>query len=39
LPIGSYVALKMFDVFEREVATLLKEKKETGNYLVGWNAE
>jgi hypothetical protein len=36
---GGPVTLKMFDVLGREVAVLVNEEKEPGEYLVNWNAE
>ncbi len=34
-----FVSLKVYDVFGREVATLVNEKKEPGEYQVEWDAE
>ncbi len=38
LPVNSHVALKIFDLLAREVATLVNEKKEAGRYSVQWDA-
>jgi hypothetical protein len=38
LPVNSYVTLKVYDLLGREVATLVNERKEAGNYSVQWNA-
>jgi len=35
---GSFVTLKVYDVLGREVATLVNEVKEPGEYTVAWNA-
>lgn len=34
-----FVSLKVYDVFGREVATLVNEKKQPGEYEVEWNAD
>ncbi len=36
---GSFVTLKVFDMLGREVATLMNELKQPGEYTVHWNAE
>ena len=36
---SSFVILKVYDVLGREVATLVNEVKEAGNYKFTWNAE
>ena len=33
------VSLKVYDIFGKEVATLVSEKKEAGKYTAEWNAE
>jgi hypothetical protein len=38
LPVNSFVALKVYDLLGREIATLVNEKKDAGNYSVQWNA-
>ncbi len=38
LPVSNYVTLKVYDLLGREVATLVNERKEAGNYSVQWNA-
>ena len=38
LPKQSFVTLKLFDLLGREVASLVNEKKEAGNYSVQWDA-
>ena len=38
LPVHGYVSLKVFDVLGREVATLVNEVKEAGEYSVQWDA-
>jgi len=38
LPTQSHVALKIFDVLGREVATLVNEVKQAGTYAVQWDA-
>jgi hypothetical protein len=38
LPVNSYVALKVFDLLGREVATLVNEKKDVGRYSMQWDA-
>ncbi len=35
---SSFVTLRVFDVLGREVATLVNEVKQPGDYTVGWNA-
>jgi hypothetical protein len=37
LPSTEYVSIKVYDVFGREVATLVNEKKQPGEYEVEWN--
>ncbi|MDI6802674.1 MAG: SBBP repeat-containing protein [Bacteroidota bacterium] len=36
---SSFLRIKVYDVFGREVATLVNEKKEPGEYQVEWDAE
>jgi hypothetical protein len=38
IPSQSLVTLKIFDLLGREVAVLVNEKKDAGNYSVRWNA-
>jgi hypothetical protein len=38
IPNQSFVALKIFDLLGREVAVLVNERKDAGNYSVQWNA-
>ena len=38
LPVNEHVTLTMYDVLGREVATLVNERKASGNYTVEWNA-
>lgn len=38
LPMQSNVILKVYDVLGREIATLVNEKKQAGEYRVEWNA-
>jgi hypothetical protein len=39
LPIDNWVTLKVYDLLGREVATLVNEKKQAGEYSITWNAE
>jgi hypothetical protein len=39
VPSSQYVSIKVYDVFGREVETLVNEKKEAGEHEVEWNAE
>lgn len=39
LQVSSFTSLKVYDVFGREVTTLVSENKQPGEYEVGWNAE
>jgi hypothetical protein len=39
LPSTEYVSIKVYDVFGREVATLVNEKKQPGEYEVEWNPD
>ncbi|MDI6803262.1 MAG: SBBP repeat-containing protein [Bacteroidota bacterium] len=39
LHVSGFTSLKIYDVFGREVATLVNQKKEPGEYSVGWNAD
>ena len=39
IPKQSFVTLKIFDLLGREVATLVNEKKDAGNYYVVWDAK
>jgi uncharacterized protein (TIGR02145 family) len=39
VPKESFITLKIYDLLGREVATLLQEKKEVGEYTVTWNAD
>mgnify|MGYP003349258574 FL=1 len=39
LPISSEVTLKVYNILGNEIATLVNERKEAGNYSVEWNAE
>lgn len=39
LPAKSFVSLRVFDMFGREVAMLVNEEKPAGIYRVRWNAE
>ena len=39
VPSSSFVKLKVYDILGNEVATLVNEQKEAGNYSVQWNAE
>jgi photosystem II stability/assembly factor-like uncharacterized protein len=36
---GSFVTLKVYDILGREIATLVNERKQAGEYKVTWNAE
>jgi parallel beta-helix repeat protein len=38
LPVNSYVTLKAYDVVGREIATLVNEQKQAGNYTVPFDA-
>ena len=38
LPVNSLVSLKIYDLLGREVATLVNEERNAGNYEVQWNA-
>ncbi|HMS64290.1 MAG TPA: T9SS type A sorting domain-containing protein [Ignavibacteria bacterium] len=38
IPESGFVTLKVYDVIGNEVATLVNEKKNAGNYTVKWNA-
>jgi hypothetical protein len=37
LPVGSFIAMKVYDVLGREVATLVNEYKSAGKYEVVFN--
>jgi len=39
LAVGSYVTLKVYDVLGNEIATLVDEEKQTGNYNVNFNPQ
>lgn len=39
LPVYSHVAMRVFDILGREVATLVNEERNAGSYIVQWNAE
>jgi hypothetical protein len=39
VPKESYITLKVYDLLGREVATLVQEKKQQGEYSITWNAE
>lgn len=39
LPVHSLVELKIFDLLGREIATLINEEKEPGEYTVEWNGK
>ena len=38
IPVSSFVSLKIFDVLGREVATIVNEVKQPGEYTVTWDA-
>jgi hypothetical protein len=38
LPVNSNITLKVYDILGNEVATLVNEEKQPGNYEVKWNA-
>ncbi len=38
LPVNSYVTLKIYDILGREVATLVNQMQNAGNYKVGFNS-
>lgn|GEM_PF-6044064 len=39
VPSSSFVTIKVYDILGNEIATLVNERKEAGNYSVQWNAE
>ena len=39
VPKESFITLKVYDVLGREVATLVQDKKQVGEYTVTWNAD
>ena len=39
IPSQSFVTLKIFDVVGREIATILSDKLDVGNYTREWNAK
>jgi len=39
VPSQSFVALKVYDIMGREVATLVSQMMEPGTYVTGWNAQ
>ncbi|MEK7263191.1 MAG: choice-of-anchor B family protein, partial [Bacteroidota bacterium] len=39
LPYASFVKLKIYDTYGRELAALVNEQQTAGNYFVEWNAE
>ena len=39
LPKSSFVTLKIFDTLGKEIATLINEKKSSGEYTIEWNGK